>query len=69
MHTKGITKKLDHPHEPGEWVVIRKVSSGFLDLTREQFAFYRLAFTHPSPGEQRLRSLWITKDPHQIVFH
>ena len=38
MHSKGITKKLDHPHEPGEWVTIRKVSSGYLDQAREAFA-------------------------------
>ena len=38
MHSKGITKKLDHPNEQGEWVVIRKVSSGYLDLAREAFA-------------------------------
>lgn len=38
MHTKGITKKLDHPHESGEWVTIRKVSSGYLDLAREAFS-------------------------------
>ena len=38
MHSKGITKKLDHPHEQGEWVTIRKVSSGSLDLAREAFS-------------------------------
>jgi hypothetical protein len=38
MHTKGITKKLDHPHEPGEWVIIRKVSSGYIKLAEEAFA-------------------------------
>ena len=37
MHTRGITKKLDHPHEEGEWVIIRKVSSGYLDLAKETF--------------------------------
>lgn len=38
MHAKGLTKRLDHPHEPGEWVVIRKVSSSYLDLARETFS-------------------------------
>jgi hypothetical protein len=38
MHTKGITKKLDHPHEEGQWVTIRKVSSGYLDIAREAFS-------------------------------
>ncbi|MCH8902058.1 MAG: hypothetical protein IIC88_07135 [Chloroflexi bacterium] len=37
MLTKGITKKIDHPHEPGQWVVIRKASSGYIDLAREAF--------------------------------
>ena len=38
MHTKGLTKKLDHPHEEGEWIIIRKVSSGYLDQARETFS-------------------------------
>ena len=38
MHTRGLTKKLDHPHEEGEWVIIRKVSSGHLDLAKETFS-------------------------------
>ncbi len=38
MHTKGITKKLDHPQEEGQWVTIRKVSSGYLDVARETFS-------------------------------
>ncbi len=38
MHTKGITKTLDHPHEEGQTVTIRKVSSGYLDVAREIFS-------------------------------
>jgi hypothetical protein len=38
MHTKGMTKTLDHPHEEGQWVKIRKVSSGYLDVAREIFS-------------------------------
>ena len=38
MLTKGITKRLDVPHEEGEWINIRKVSSGYIDLARETFA-------------------------------
>ena len=36
MHTKGLTKRLDHPNEEGEWVTIRKVSSGYIKLAREE---------------------------------
>ena len=35
MHTKGINKKLDLPHEAGEWIEIRKVSSGYVDAARD----------------------------------
>lgn len=35
MLTKGIAKKIELPHEPGEWLEIRKVSSGYIDVARE----------------------------------
>ena len=38
MHTKGLTKRLAHPREEGEWVTIRKVSSGYLEVAREVFS-------------------------------
>lgn len=38
MHTKGLTKRLEHPHEDAQWVEIRKVSSGYLDVAREIFS-------------------------------
>lgn len=35
MLTKGIHKKVNIAHEPGEWLDIRKVSSGYIDVARD----------------------------------
>ena len=35
MHTRGQTKRLEHPNEAGAWVEIRKVSSAYIGLARE----------------------------------
>jgi len=33
--TRGITKVLDIPHEPGQQMTIRKVGSGYIDVARD----------------------------------
>ncbi len=35
MHTKGIAKKVELPHEKDAWIEIRKVSSGYIDVARD----------------------------------